>query len=328
MKITKDMIDPEIYDAGKKADFIPLRNERDFRISEKLGRWLSRGKKSKKISCEKVKITKRDGESMVVWVYSPLEKPASELPGILWTHGGGYACGTPEGEVMVYEQLIAWSPCVIVSPDYRLSVKAPFPAAVEDCYDALLWLKQNMKRLNIRQDQIFLGGGSAGGGLAAALALMSRDRGDVEIAFQMPLYPMLDNTMSTDSMKDNDCIGWNAAKNAVGWKMYLGEDFRSPAVSKYAAPYRETDYRNLPPAFTYVGSCDPFCDETQEYFRRLREAGVHAECLVLKGGYHAFEINSPESSLGKQANTAFRNAFLHAVANYYAPQKERCSINE
>lgn len=319
MKITKNMIDPEIYTVGKIADLIPLRNERDFRISEKLGRWLTRGKKSKKIRCEKVTITKRDGESMDVWVYSPLDNDASELPGILWTHGGGYACGTPEGEVMVYEQLIEWSPCVIVSPDYRLSVKAPFPAAVEDCYDALLWLNQNRKRLNIRQDQVFLGGGSAGGGLAAALALMSRDRGEVEIAFQMLLYPMLDNTMSTDSMKDNDSIGWNEAKNAIGWKMYLGEDYRSPAVSKYASPYRETDYRDLPPAFAYVGSCDPFLDETKEYIRRLNMAGVPAECIVFEGGYHAFEVNNPKSNLGKQANAAFKKAFLEAVNHYYAP---------
>ncbi len=322
MRIKKEMIDSEIYRKGKILDFLPMRTEKDFRRNERLGRRLSQGKKSEKMVCQELEIIKRDGGKLRICVYSPLEKPDRELPGILWTHGGGFACGVPEAEIAVYEQLMEWSPCVIVSPDYRLSVEVPFPAAIEDSYDALLWLHKHTQKLGIRSDQIFLGGGSAGGGLAVSLALMARDRGRVNIAFQMPLYPMLDNTMSTESMKDNNCIGWNEAKNMVAWRMYLGENFRSPEVSKYASPSRETDYSNLPPAFSYVGSCDPFCDETQQYIQNLKNAGVEAECIIYKGGYHAFEINSPKSTLACEARDNFRQAYQYAVKTYFAPQKE------
>ncbi|EME7221458.1 alpha/beta hydrolase [Enterococcus faecium] len=328
MKIKKEMIDPELYRKGKILDLLPMRTEKDFRRNEKLGRRVSQGKKSEKILCQDLEIIKRDGKKLRICVYSPLKQTEEKIPGILWTHGGGFACGLPESEIAVYEQLIEWSPCVIVSPDYRLSVEAPFPAAIEDCYDALLWLYQHTQMLGVRSDQLFLGGGSAGGGLAVALAMMTRDRGKVNIAFQMPLYPMLDNTMSTESMKDNNCIGWNEAKNRVGWRMYLGENFQSPEVSKYASPSRETDYTNLPPAFTYVGSCDPFCDETQDYIQNLKKVGIEAECTVYQGGYHAFEMNSPQAKISIKARNNFRQAFQHAIKTYFVPQKEEANKNE
>ncbi len=321
MKITKEMYDPEIYRTGKLANLLPQRNEKDFRRVAKWAYRLFHGKTSKKIECRDLTITKRDGKQMRVCIYAPLEKSDAPLPGVLWTHGGGYANGVPEGELATYERLIEWAPCVIVSPEYRLSVEEPYPAAVEDCYDALLWLKQHAKELNVRDDQLFLGGGSAGGGLAAALALMARDRGEVRIAFQMPLYPMIDNTMSTASMRDNDSVGWNEKKNAIGWKLYLGENYRSPEVSKYAAPLRETDYSHLPPAFSYVGSCDPFMDETLAYIDRLKKAGVEAKCIVFPGGYHAFELNCPNSGIGKRALSAMREAWEYAASHYSAPQE-------
>ena len=321
MKIKKEMIDKEIYRKGKLLDLLPMKTEKDFRKAEKLERKLMQGKTSKKMRCEEITITKRDGEDMRICVYSPLEELDKKVPGILWTHGGGYCCGIPEAEMVAYEQLMGWSPCVIVSPDYRLSVEAPFPAAIEDCYDALLWLKNNTEKLGVCSDQIFLGGGSAGGGIAAALALMARDRGEVNVAFQMILYAMLDNTMSTESMKDNDCIGWNEEKNKVAWRMYLGDDYRSESVSKYASPSREKDYRGLPPAFCYVGSCDPFCDENVQYIDNLKKAGVEAECIVLKGGYHAFEVNSPKAALSAKAREHYYKAYMHAIDYYRAPQK-------
>lgn len=151
---------------------------------------------------------------------------------------------------------------------------------------------------------------------------MARDRGEVNIAFQMPLFPMLDNTMSTKSMIDNDSLCWNEAKNAVAWELYLGKDYRSPNVRKYAAPSRETDYRNLPPAFTYIGSCDPFLDETLQYVKNLNTAGVEAQCLVLEGGFHAFEMNFLDAKLSKKAWAFFREQFLYAVSHYFAPQKQ------
>ena len=103
--------------------------------------------------------------------------------------------------------------------------------------------------------------------------------------------------------------------------MYLGDDYRSESVSKYASPSREKDYRGLPPAFCYVGSCDPFCDENVQYIDNLKKAGVEAECIVLKGGYHAFEVNSPKAALSAKAREHYYKAYMHAIDYYRAPQK-------
>lgn len=323
MKISKDRIDPEIYWRGRLGDLLlPQRNEQDTRRIARLSVWLYKGKTSRRISCREITVPRHDGGTLRLCVYAPLNRSSEKLPGLYWTHGGGYAVGTPEGELSMYERFIDWSPCVIVSPAYRLSVEAPYPAAAEDCYDGLKWFKDHTEALGVRSDQLFLGGGSAGGGLAAALALMARDRGKVRVAFQMPIYPMLDNTMSTASMRDNDCIGYNEKKNAISWKLYLGENYRSPEVSKYASPLRETDFSHLPPAFSYVGDCDPFLDETKAYMAHLQEARVEAKLIVYPGGYHAFEQNNPNSRLGKQAFAALREAYLFAVNHYFAPQEE------
>lgn len=320
MKITRKMIDSEIYWKGRFVDRYPMRNEADFRRNTRRNYRLTHGLKSKKMKCDYFEIEKQDGKKLRICVYSPLEK-MNNLPGILWTHGGGYAAGTPEGEIEIYERLMQWSPCVIASPEYRLSVEAIYPAAVEDSYQALLWLCKNTAEYGVKNSQIFLGGGSAGGGLCAALALMARDRRDVNIAFQMPLYPMIDNTMSTASMKDNNCISWNEKRSDIAWRMYLGGDYKSPQVSKYAAPLRETDYTNLPPAYSYVGTCDPFYDETIAYMEHLKSAGVEAEYKIFKGGYHAFEWNSPESMLGKAALQGLKEAYVYAVQHYFAEQR-------
>lgn len=319
MKV-RHLTDPDILEAGLQADN-PVREIEEFYVRSEADKANFRGMVSEKLDCREVTITKRDGVEMRVCIYSPLHSPKQALPGILFSHGGGFACGIPEGSIPTIERLMAWSPCVVVCPDYRLSVEAPFPAAIEDCYEALLWLKENMDNLSIRHDQIFLAGESAGGGLTASLALMARDRGEVSVAFQMPLYPMLDNTMATESMKDNDCIGWNEAQNDLAWKLYLGENYRSAEVSKYASALRETDYRDLPPCYSFVGSCDPFLDETREYARNLEAAGVEAHYDVYEGGFHGFENLCPTSPIGTKALLGLKKAYQYAVKNYFAKQK-------
>src|SRR5690606_30824760 len=132
------------------------------------------------------------------------------VPGVLWIHGGGYAQGVPEMSHDMYRQLIGTRDCVIVAPDYRLSIDAPYPAALEDCYEVLLWMKDHAQELGIRSDQLMVGGESAGGGLTAALAMYARDRGEVNLAFQMPLYPMIDDRMVTESAGDNNAYVWNS----------------------------------------------------------------------------------------------------------------------
>lgn len=321
MKITKDMIHPDLYRKGKLLDFMPMRSEKDFRRISKITDILYRGKKSKKLNCKYFSICKKDGTPLRLCMYTPLES-FDNLPCMFWIHGGGYVLGKPEGELKIYERFMEAAQCVIISPDYRLSVEAAFPAAAEDCYEALVWVKHHADNLHINSSQIFVGGGSAGGGLAVVMTLMARDRKDINIAFQMPLYPMLDNTMSTKSMIDNDSIGWNEAKSKIAWRMYVGDDYRSLQLSKYAAPAREVYYGNLPPAYSMIGTCDPLLDETMNYMENLKRAGVKTKLDIFKGGYHAFEMSNSKTKLGMQALKAQREAFIYAVNHCFAKQED------
>lgn len=225
---------------------------------------------------------------------------SKKAPGVLWIHGGGYVLGMKE---MVFRSramnLVEDFGAVVLSPGYRLSFQAPFPAAIEDCYDALLWLKEHAEELNIDPDLIIVGGESAGGGLCAALCMMARDKGDVKIAYQLPLYPMIDNFDTKSSIHNRGKV-WNTKKNHIAWKMYLREDVHKE-VSPYAAPARQTDYSNLPPTYTFVGTGEPFYCETLKFIENLKAAGVDATVDIYETDMHAFDMMNPDSELGKQA---------------------------
>lgn len=240
-------------------------------------------------------------------------------PGILWIHGGGYATGMKE---MVYmgraENLVKRYGAVVMSVGYRLSAFHPFPAGFDDCYAALLYLKEHVYELGIRDDQIMVGGESAGGGLCAALCMKARDTKDVNIAYQMPLYPMIDN-IDTDSSRNNHAKVWNTRRNHMAWAMYLRKTDKS-AVPAYAAPARQTDYRNLPPAYTFVGTAEPFLDETRTFIGNLKNAGVEASIDIYDGMYHAFDMMEPNSDIAKEAARKFEEHFEYAMNNYYAVQ--------
>lgn len=172
---------------------------------------------------------------------------AQNAAGILWIHGGGYIAGMKE---MVHMSravdLVKRFGAVVISPGYRLAIQRPFPAAAEDCYSALVYLKNHAQEFGIQRDQIMVGGESAGGGLCAAVCLMARDRKSVNIAFQMSLYPMLDDR-DTESSRDNHGKVWNTRKNHLAWKLYLRRTPKAQ-VSPYAAPARAQDFADLPPA--------------------------------------------------------------------------------
>lgn len=172
----------------------------------------------------------------------------------------------------------------------------------------------------MRRDKIFVGGNSAGGGMTAALTLYARDRGEVNIAFQMPLYPMLDDR-PTKTSKNNDAPVWNTKSNIAAWKLYLGDDYGTDMVSKYAAPARETDFSGLPPTLTFIGSIDPFLAETKSYVEALRAAGVPVEFRIFEGGFHSFDIYY-FANIAKEANKFIRDGFKYAAENFSAPQPE------
>ena len=175
---------------------------------------------------------------------------------------------------------------VVVCVSYRLSIEAPYPAALEDCHAALCWMKEHAGELGINDSQIMVGGESAGGGLTAALCMYARDKKSVNIAYQMPLYPMLDDR-DTESSRDNHTPIWNTKRNHAAWKLYLKDQ---SSIPPYAAPARQTDYSNLPPAYTFVGDIEPFHCETLTYIENLKAAGVEASVDVYPNWFHAYDL--------------------------------------
>lgn len=264
-------------------------------------------------------IRREDGTLLRMCIYSP-EKQTDDAVGLLWLHGGGYAIGVPEQDIPFIKNFVRNFNCVVVAPDYIRSVEEPFPAAILDCYDALVWLASNAKDLGVNPEKIFVGGESAGGGLTAALSLYARDMGEVNIAFQMPLYPMLDDR-ETPSSRNNDMPVWDTESNRLAWKLYLGEDTEN--VSQYAAPARATDYSRLPPTLTYVGTLEPFRDETVTYVENLRKAGVDVLFEIFDECYHGFDIVAPGSEPGKKAREFLLSGFSFATEHYSASQPEK-----
>lgn len=253
------------------------------------------------------------GREMKCLVLRSRERPGEKPPGILWIHGGGYITGMA-GMVYISRALplVKKYGAVVLSPEYRLAGDAPYPAALEDCYAALLYLKEHADALGVDGGRIMVGGESAGGGLAVAVCLEARRRGEVEIAFQMPLYPMLDDR-DTDSSRDNRGLVWNTRRNHRGWRAYLGGLYGGD-VPASAAPARETDCAGLPPAYTFVGRGEPFFCETVAYIERLRAAGVEAVCDVYDCGMHAFDMLTPFRKISKKAALAFERQYLRAAA--------------
>lgn len=228
-------------------------------------------------------------------------------PGILWIHGGGYATGMA---AMVYvsvgRMLAKCFGAVVVSPEYTRSGRAPYPAALEDCTAALQYMRDHASELGIRADRIIVGGESAGGGLAAAVCLWARDNG-IPVFAQLPLYPMLD-CEDTPSSRDNHGVGWNTRRNHRAWAKYLRALSETESVPKYASPSRETDYRGLPPCYTFVCEGEPFYDETLAYVRHLREAGVPARVDVYPGAVHAFDLLRFWTEPARQSRRVLRDA--------------------
>jgi acetyl esterase/lipase len=250
-----------------------------------------------------------------VRVYRPNDQPG-KMPALLWIHGGGYVMGDIEQDDRLMKQLVRRIDCVAVSVDYRVAPEHPFPAPVEDCYAALKWLFAHTGELGVEPSRIAIGGASGGGGLAAGLALLARDRKEVQVAFQLLIYPMIDDRNITPaSYAITDPRMWNRETNRLAWKAYLGRDGGGADVSPYAAASRGTDLSNLPPAYIPVGALDLFVDENIEYAQRLIQAGVPTELHVYPGAFHGFDLFAPSASVSKQfkadRDSALRRA-LHA----------------
>lgn len=233
-------------------------------------------------------------------------KKPDELPAaVLYLHGGGYMVGYPEEGFQYIEQYVKRRNVVVIAPDYRRSVDAPYPAGFDDCYGTLEWMYENAETLGI-QRKFIIAGHSAGGGLTAAVVLKAvRENPKLHrcIAFQVPIYPMLDHRGQTKSAQEMDGAPlWDSAVNKYAWGLYLSGLDRSKPVPIYASPALNGDYRNFPPTIVYVADLEPFRDETIEYVEGLKKAGVPHKFLVLEGGvYHAVDLGSPWTEIGKRA---------------------------
>jgi acetyl esterase/lipase len=244
---------------------------------------------------------------------------AARRPAVLHIHGGGYIVGSAAESTVSLQELSAAHGCVVVSVDYRLAPETRFPGSLEDNYAALRWLHANAKELGVDPNRIALLGESAGGGHVAALAIAARDRGEVPLAMQVMLYPMLDDRTGS-TRKVPPYLGvyvWDAAANRFGWGSLLGVPAGSASVPHGAVPARVKNLRGLAPAYIAVGSIDLFVEEDIAYAQRLIQAGVPTELIIAPGGYHGFDIIVPEAKISKRFKADWNDALRRGLGTNY-----------
>lgn len=234
-----------------------------------------------------------------------------ELPCVYGIHGGGYVTGSYTTEDARFD---GWCPrygCVGVSVNYRLAPETAYPGPLEDCYRGLKWVYEHHHEIGVMPGLIGVSGTSAGGGLAAALALMARDRGEVPLRFQLLEYPMLDDRQATPSSQLDGLAIWTRESNAFGWRSYLGDLYGTDEVPGYAAAARAADLEGLPPAYVGVGGVDGFRDEDILYAMRLSQAGVPTDLHVYPGLPHGMRLF---------AGTPVAERYLHDVDDWVGQQ--------
>jgi acetyl esterase/lipase len=250
---------------------------------------------------------------VTIRIYRP-EKQTGLFPALLWIHGGGYMLGDIDQEDLMAKQYTLTAECVVASVEYRLAPEHPYPAPLEDCYAALKWLSAHAKKLGVDRFRIAIAGASAGGGLASALAILARDRAEVQTIFQLLVYPMInDCNIAPASNVLPETLFWTRGNNLIGWRSYLGYEPGSEGISCYAAAFRATNLEGLPPAYITVGDLDLFAQEDIEYSRRLVAAGVPTELHVYPGGCHAFDMLVPDADISKRFTADMHRALKRAL---------------
>ena len=229
------------------------------------------------------------GQSLRLRMYSS-GSPEGLRPCLLWIHGGGYILGCPEMDEQLLCRKADELGCLVVAVDYRLAPEHPYPAALDDCDAALGWILDNASALGVDTSTLVLGGASAGGGLAAALALRAREGRPGAITFQCLIYPMLDHRTGASAPEGaRECWLWGADHNRFAWAAYLGSSDSTHGVSQFASPATAKRLDGLPPTYLCIGDQDLFYEEDIDYARRLGESGVAVELEVVPGAPHGFD---------------------------------------
>lgn len=317
MQVTKEMHDKELQSRYRVGRFVArlVNHNMGIRFMQNTGFNPMQGNEIAGVHNDERYIESQStpGHQIRVRVFRPFGYDDEKLPAMLYTHGGGYAVGSPEQPLAFYKDLMKTRKLVVVAPAYRLSIDHPFPAGFNDCYDTLMWMRDNADALGIMPDKYMIAGHSAGGGMTAAVTLKARDTKDVNIAFHMPIYPMIDHRMITESSKSTfGAMMWDSNSNKHGWELYL-KGIGGGEVPAYASPALNQDFTNFPPAISYVGDLEPFKDETINYMEALNAAGIPTKFRLYKGAYHGFENDMPKAQISKDANQ-FQ---LESFAEYY-----------
>lgn len=276
--------------------------------------FLSSRKPLPDVHIENVQIPSSNGQPAIrLRMYWPTEHNNSGLPVLVWMHGGGYVQGIPEVSDKPCVEYVRKAGIAVISVDYRYAPEYPFPAGLEDAYGALKWIVSNASRFGMDSSRLAVGGESAGGGLAAALAQLTLDRKEIHLAFQLLVYPMLDDRtcLRTDIDSTAHFI-WNMPSNRFGWESYIGTYAGSPNVPEYAVPARRQNLSGLPPAWIGVGTADLFHDENLSYAGKLRECGVESQMYVIPGAFHGFDGLVP----GARVTRDFRESQIAAIKKF------------
>jgi acetyl esterase/lipase len=265
------------------------------------------------ISLEQVYVRSQDGQQDIrLRVYKP-QPLAAPAPVLVWLHGGGFIVGSPEQDDAYAFELTQALGIVVVSVDYRLAPQHPFPTPLDDCYTALQWIHAHPRQLGIDPNRIAVGGASAGGGLAANLAQLAHDRGEIQLALQLLVYPMLDDkTALRAHVPHAEWLIWNQKSNRFGWESYLQQACGADDAPLYSVAARRTDFTGLPPAWIGVGTLDLFHDEDVAYAQKLRDCGVECELVVVSGAFHGFDALNNSAAVIHD----FRKSQIAAVKKY------------
>jgi acetyl esterase/lipase len=238
-----------------------------------------------------------EGRKVRLFVYRPMDMEQHSGICVYWIHGGGNVIGTPREDDFA-SLFVDNLKCTMVSVEYKLAPEYQHPEGMEDCYAGLVWTAQHAEELGFDKNKIAVCGESAGGGMAARIVLLNRERKVVNIAYQLLKCPMLDNTHDTDSGRRSSYLGWDRESSLWAWKAYLGGNLGKDATP-FQSPSRATDLGGLPPTFLYVGAVELFRDEVISYAQQLMQNDVPTELYVAPGVSHGGERMAPLAQISK-----------------------------